>query len=120
MIPVLPFSIPLATARLHHYPEYTFVAALTAGKQKGAFWVKNRLGRDLCLKIVVPDCDRSGVAAELRAPYRVRDTTASRAWKELLRSLLNSDPTLRPRSAGVVAIVLRELAGASRKVSEHS
>lgn len=49
----MPFVVAIDQARAE-YPEYDFVAALTPSEQKAAFHVRDKGGRDLCLKIVSP------------------------------------------------------------------
>lgn len=49
------------------YPEYRFVAPLTASEQKAAFHVKDADGNDLCLKIIAPDYRVDRLEREIRA-----------------------------------------------------
>jgi serine/threonine protein kinase len=62
----MPFVIPIDQAKAE-YPEYDFVAALTPSEQKAAFHVRDKVGRDLCLKIVSPDFNMDRLQREIIA-----------------------------------------------------
>ncbi len=61
-----PFIVPLAQAEAM-FPEYVFVRALTPSAQKAAFQVRDRAGRNLCLKIIAPNYERDRLDREILA-----------------------------------------------------
>ncbi|NLF24473.1 MAG: serine/threonine protein kinase, partial [Deltaproteobacteria bacterium] len=60
------FTVALEEAKTL-FPEYTFVSALTPSAQKAAFHVRDKSGRDLCLKIISPDYDVDRLQREILA-----------------------------------------------------
>lgn len=66
----MPFQVPIDDAR-RHFPDYTFVRALTASEQKAAFHVRSQSGEDLCLKIVNPNFGLDRLPREVEAMLRV-------------------------------------------------
>lgn len=64
------FAINLADAQAK-FPDYTFIKALTPSAQKAAFHVRDKDGRDLCLKIVAPSYERDRLDREILAMQTV-------------------------------------------------
>lgn len=62
----MPFDVPIADAQAQ-FPQYTFVGPLTPSEQKAAFHVRDRDGRDLCLKIIAPSYDVARIGREIQA-----------------------------------------------------
>lgn len=62
----MPFTVPMDQAQTD-YPEYTFLSPLTPSEQKAAFHVKDKQGRDLCLKIIAPNYNIDRLDREILA-----------------------------------------------------
>ena len=60
------YVVPIEQAR-SEFPDYTFLEALTPSAQKAAFHVRDQEGRDLCLKIIAPNCRIERVEREIQA-----------------------------------------------------
>jgi len=60
------FNVPMHQAE-KDYSEYIFVTPLTPSKQKAAFHVKDKQGRDLCLKIIAPNYNIDRLDREILA-----------------------------------------------------
>src|SRR6266496_4261620 len=60
----MPFTVPIEDARAW-FPEYTFINSLTPSEQKAAFHIKDKSGRDLCLKLIAPTSDRDRIDREI-------------------------------------------------------
>ena len=73
----MPYNVPIEQAQAE-FSEYKFVCPLTPSEQKVAFHVKDKNGKDLCLKIIAPNCnvdriDRAGRTVHecLRSTYQI-------------------------------------------------
>lgn len=66
----MPFQVPIDEAR-KHFPDYTFIKALTASEQKAAFHVRSQSGEELCLKIVNPNFGLDRLPREVEAMLKV-------------------------------------------------
>jgi hypothetical protein len=65
----MPFTVPINDAK-QLFPDYTFIAALTASEQKCAFHVQKDT-RDLCLKIISPTSEADRLEREIQALLKV-------------------------------------------------
>lgn len=62
----MPFLFEMNDAKAL-FPDYDFVAALPKSSYKAAFHVRDQEGKDLCLKIISPDCESQQLQREARA-----------------------------------------------------
>jgi serine/threonine-protein kinase len=60
------FVVKLEDAK-KQFPEFSFVSALTPSAQKAAFHVKDKNGKDLCLKIISPSTETDRLQREIAA-----------------------------------------------------
>jgi serine/threonine protein kinase len=73
----MPYTVDLSAAAAM-FPEYTFIGPLTPSEQKAAFHVKDKVGADLCLKLIAPNYERDRLDREILAlqsidnPYVVK------------------------------------------------
>ena len=66
----MPFSVSMQDAAAH-FPQYTFISALTPSAHKAAFHVKDAAGDDLCLKLVSPNYERERLDREILAMQKI-------------------------------------------------
>lgn len=85
----MPFIVPIDEARAQ-YPDYTFLAALTPSEQKAAFHIRDKDGKDLCLKIIAPDYDVDRLSREIRALQSINHPNVARFREYTLSSTPNS------------------------------
>lgn len=81
----MPFTVPIDEARELH-PDFEFVSQLTPSEQKAAFHVRDKSGRDLCLKLIAPHYDLDRLKREIETLQLVNHPNVGRLVEYLYSS----------------------------------